>query len=228
MPTLVSNFEPGLAQCSWRTIDFFAQEHPAVRENGLDAKIVLVVDNSRGSDAVLAKGEIKSAWKTWPATSVGLVQYTPSHMVLVHAIEQSLLTERKKQSIDHEVLATAACRRPARPSRVRPASTPPCCGSPTPASALKQVPGSPRWSTPPPRPRTSSTTPSSAIKKRDRQPAPRSIQALRRRLAGRASTSAEADNGQGHRRAQGHRADVRRAGRQVRGRGVHAAAVRAA
>lgn len=99
IPTLVSNFEPGNAQCSWRTIDFFAQEHPAVRQNKLDAKIVLVVDNSRGSDAILAKGDINSV-EDLAGHSVGLVQYTPSHMVLTHAIEQSLLTERKKKSID--------------------------------------------------------------------------------------------------------------------------------
>ncbi|HMV65624.1 MAG TPA: phosphate ABC transporter substrate-binding/OmpA family protein, partial [Myxococcota bacterium] len=99
IPTLVSNFEPGNAQCSWRTIDFFAQEHPAVRDNKLDAKIVMVVDNSRGSDAIIAKGDIQSV-EDLAGHSVGLVQYTPSHMVLTHAIEQSLLTERKKKSID--------------------------------------------------------------------------------------------------------------------------------
>lgn len=98
IPPLVANFEPNIAHCSWRTIDFFAQEHPAVRSNGLDARVVMIVDNSKGSDAVIAKGDIHSI-EDLAGHSVGLVQYTPSHMVLQHAIEQSSLTARKRQSI---------------------------------------------------------------------------------------------------------------------------------
>lgn len=103
IPTTVSLFEPGIAQCVWRTIDFFAQEHPQIRANKLDAKVVLVVDNSRGSDAILAKGDITKV-EDLAGKSVGLAQYTPSHMVLVHAIEQSLLTERKKQTISYKFI----------------------------------------------------------------------------------------------------------------------------
>lgn len=103
IPPLVANFEPGIAQCSWRTIDFFAQEHPAVRQNGLDAKIVMIVDNSRGSDAIIAKGDVNSV-EDLANKSIGLVQYTPSHMTLVHAIEQSSLTARKRQTITYNYI----------------------------------------------------------------------------------------------------------------------------
>lgn len=97
LPTIVSSFETG-AQCTWRTIDFFAQEHPSVRDNGRDAKVVLIVDNSRGSDAVIGKADL-DAIEDLAGRKVALTQYTPSHMVLVDAIEQSLLTERKKRSV---------------------------------------------------------------------------------------------------------------------------------
>jgi NitT/TauT family transport system substrate-binding protein len=103
IPPLVANFEPGIAHCSWRTIDFFAQEHPAVRGNGLDARVVMIVDNSKGSDAVIAKGDIHSI-EDLAGHSVGFVQYTPSHMVLQHAIEQSSLTARKRQTIDQKFI----------------------------------------------------------------------------------------------------------------------------
>jgi NitT/TauT family transport system substrate-binding protein len=103
IPTLVSNFEPGNAQCAWRTVDFFAQEHTGLRQNKLDGKIVLIVDNSRGSDAVVAKGDINSI-EDLAGHSVGLVQYTPSHMVLVNAVDQSLLTERKKKTVSYKFI----------------------------------------------------------------------------------------------------------------------------
>ena len=137
LPTLVSNFEPGLAQCSWRTIDFFAQEHPAVRDNGLDAKIVLIVDNSRGSDAVISKGEIKSV-EDLAGKKVSLTQYTPSHMVLVNAIEQSLLTERKKQTITMNFLPTVPDARAAFESGQVDATV---LWEPDTSLALKNVPG---------------------------------------------------------------------------------------
>jgi len=137
LPTLVSNFEPGLAQCSWRTIDFFAQEHPAVRENRLDARIVLIVDNSRGSDAIISKGDIRSV-EDLAGRSVSLTQYTPSHMVLVNAVEQSLLTERKKKSITMNFLPSVPDARAAFESGQVDATV---LWEPDTSLALKKVPG---------------------------------------------------------------------------------------
>jgi NitT/TauT family transport system substrate-binding protein len=105
LPPLVSNFEPGIAQCSWRTIDFFAQEQPAVRTNKLDARIVAIVDNSRGSDAVIAKGDVNSI-EDLAGKSVALAQFTPSDMVLQNAVEQSSLTARKRNTIAYKYIGS--------------------------------------------------------------------------------------------------------------------------
>jgi NitT/TauT family transport system substrate-binding protein len=107
LPTLVSSFESGVAQCSWRTIDFFAQEHPQVRNNKLDARIVAIVDNSRGSDAVIAKGDVNSI-EDLAGKSVALAQFTPSDMVLQNAVQQSSLTARKRDAIAYKYIASLA------------------------------------------------------------------------------------------------------------------------
>lgn len=55
VPTLTTLFESKSAQCAWRTSDFWAQEQPNLRNNQLDAKGLLIVDNTRGADAVIVR-----------------------------------------------------------------------------------------------------------------------------------------------------------------------------
>ena len=43
IPTLPTIFGSDTAHCAWRTSDFWAQEHPNLRNAGYDAKAVMVV-----------------------------------------------------------------------------------------------------------------------------------------------------------------------------------------
>ena len=54
IPTLSTIFESDTAHCAWRTSDFWAQEQPNLRNAGLDAKAIMVVDNTQGADAIIA------------------------------------------------------------------------------------------------------------------------------------------------------------------------------
>jgi len=137
LPTLAANFSGEIAHCSWRTIDFFAQEHPTLRQNQMDAKIVMIVDNSKGSDAIISKSA--HSVEDLAGKSVALVQYTPSHMVLVHALEQSSLTARKKESIGLKFIGSTAEVRAAYEAGQVDAAV---LWEPDTSLALKRVPGS--------------------------------------------------------------------------------------
>jgi ABC-type nitrate/sulfonate/bicarbonate transport system substrate-binding protein/outer membrane protein OmpA-like peptidoglycan-associated protein len=137
LPPTPQLFGGGIAQCAWRTIDFFAQEQPALRDNKLDARVVMVVDNSRGSDAIIAKGDIGSV-EDLAGKRVGLTQFTPSHMVTLHAIEQSLLTERKKKTIQLKFLPSVPETRAALESGAVDAAV---LWEPDTSLALKKIPG---------------------------------------------------------------------------------------
>ena len=55
IPTLATIFSSDTAHCAWRTSDFWAQEHPNLRNAGMDARAVMVVDNTQGADAIIAR-----------------------------------------------------------------------------------------------------------------------------------------------------------------------------
>lgn len=99
IPTLSTIFESGAAHCAWRTSDFWAQEHPNLRNAGGDGKAVMIVDNTQGGDAVIAKDPSIKAIEDLAGKTVALLQYTPSHGMLIDAIENSSLSSRKKESI---------------------------------------------------------------------------------------------------------------------------------
>ena len=99
IPTLSTIFESGAAQCAWRTSDFWAQEQPNLRNAGLDGRAVMIVDNTQGADAVISRqGNIRSI-EDLAGRSVALLQFTPSHGMLIDAIDNSSLTARKKDSV---------------------------------------------------------------------------------------------------------------------------------
>lgn len=100
IPTLATNFGTDTVQCSWRTIDFWAQEQPGLIGSGYDGRMVMVVDNTRGGDAVVARGDINSI-EDLAGKKVALLQYTPSDWLLRYAIDQSSLSGKKKSSIDY-------------------------------------------------------------------------------------------------------------------------------
>lgn len=99
VPTLTEIFTSGTAQCAWRTSDFWAQEHPNLRNAGLDAQAVMVVDNTQGGDAIIAKDPSIRTVEDLAGHSVALVEFTPSHGLLSTAVDGSSLTPRKKQTI---------------------------------------------------------------------------------------------------------------------------------
>jgi len=89
----------GVAQCWWRTSDFWAQEQPNLRNAGYDGRAVMVVDNTQGADAVIARDRNIRSIEDLAGKSVALLQFTPSHGLLVDAIENSSLTGKKKASV---------------------------------------------------------------------------------------------------------------------------------
>ena len=99
IPTLATIFESGAAQCAWRTSDFWAQEQPNLRNAGLDGRAVMVVDNTQGGDAVIASDPAVKSIEDLAGRSIALLQFTPSHGMLIDALDNSSLTARKKDSV---------------------------------------------------------------------------------------------------------------------------------
>jgi len=99
IPTLSTIFESGAAQCAWRTSDFWAQEQPNLRNAGLDGRAVMIVDNTQGGDAIITNNPQIRSVEDLAGRTVALLQFTPSHGMLIDAIENSSLTARKKESI---------------------------------------------------------------------------------------------------------------------------------
>ncbi len=99
IPTLATVFESGAAQCAWRTSDFWAQEQPNLRNAGLDGRAVMIVDNTQGGDAVIAKDPAIKSIEDLAGRTVALLQFTPSHGMLIDALDNSSLTARKKESV---------------------------------------------------------------------------------------------------------------------------------
>lgn len=105
IPTLATIFEAGTAQCAWRTSDFWAQEQPNLRNSGHDAKAVMIVDNTRGADAIIAKDPAIRSVEDLAGKKLALLQFTPSHGMSIDAIDNSALSARKKQSVEYVYIA---------------------------------------------------------------------------------------------------------------------------
>jgi outer membrane protein OmpA-like peptidoglycan-associated protein/ABC-type amino acid transport substrate-binding protein len=99
IPTLTTIFESGTAQCAWRTSDFWAQEQPNLRNSKHDGRAVMVVDNTQGGDAIIARDAAIRSVEDLADKTVALLQYTPSHGLAIDAIDSSSLTARKKSSV---------------------------------------------------------------------------------------------------------------------------------
>jgi outer membrane protein OmpA-like peptidoglycan-associated protein/ABC-type nitrate/sulfonate/bicarbonate transport system substrate-binding protein len=99
IPTLSTVFESGAAHCAWRTSDFWAQEQPNLRNAGQDGRAVMIVDNTQGADAVITKNPAIKTIEDLAGHSVAVLQFTPSHGMLIDAIENSSMTARKKDSV---------------------------------------------------------------------------------------------------------------------------------
>jgi NitT/TauT family transport system substrate-binding protein len=101
IPTLATIFTSGAAHCAWRTSDFWAQEQPNLRSAGLDARAVVVVDNTQGADAIIARDPAVQRVEDLADKKLALLQYTPSHGMAIDAIDNSSLSARKKTSVEY-------------------------------------------------------------------------------------------------------------------------------
>ena len=101
IPTLSTIFEAGTAQCAWRTSDFWAQEQPNLRNAKLDGRAVMIVDNTQGADAIIARDPNIRSVEDLAGKKIALLQYTPSHGMVIDAIDNSSMTARKKASVQY-------------------------------------------------------------------------------------------------------------------------------
>jgi len=101
IPPLATIYESGTAHCAWRTSDFWAQEQPNLRLQGLDARAIVVVDNTQGADAIITRDPSIRSVEDLAGHSIALLQYTPSDGMVIDAVDASSLSQRKKQSIDY-------------------------------------------------------------------------------------------------------------------------------
>lgn len=100
IPTLAEIFTSETAHCAWRTSDFWAQEHPNLRGNDLDAKAIMVVDNTQGADAIIARDNTIQSVEDLAGKKLAVLQYTPSDGMVIDAIDNSAMSARKKNSVD--------------------------------------------------------------------------------------------------------------------------------
>lgn len=101
IPTLSTIFEAGTAQCAWRTSDFWAQEQPNLRNAKLDGKAVMIVDNTQGADAIIARDASIHSVEDLAGKKIALLQFTPSHGLTIDAIDNSSLSAKKKASVQY-------------------------------------------------------------------------------------------------------------------------------
>jgi hypothetical protein len=96
IPTLSTIFESGAAHCAWRTSDFWAQEQPNLRNAKLDARAVMIVDNTQGADAIIARDPAIRRVEDLAGRKVALLQYTPSDGMTIDAVDNSSLSARRR------------------------------------------------------------------------------------------------------------------------------------
>lgn len=99
VPALSTIFESNIAQCAWRTSDFWAQEHPNLRNAKHDGKAIMIVDNTQGADAIITNDPGIQSVEDLAGKNVALLKFTPSHGLLLDAIDNSSLSAKKKNTI---------------------------------------------------------------------------------------------------------------------------------
>jgi len=82
----------------WSTVDFWANELPGFRKNGLNARTVMQVDWSRGGDAIVADRSITRI-EDLKGKQISLALFTPSHWLLENSLRNSSLNEEEQTDI---------------------------------------------------------------------------------------------------------------------------------
>lgn len=101
IPPLMTIFESEAAHCAWRTSDFWAQEQPNLRNAGLDARAIMIVDNTQGGDAIIARSPEIRTVEDLAGRTIALLQFTPSHGMTIDAVDSSSMTAKKKASVKY-------------------------------------------------------------------------------------------------------------------------------
>ncbi len=101
IPALATIFTSNAAHCAWRTSDFWAQEQPNLRNAGLDGRAVVIVDNTQGGDAIIARDPAIQRVEDLAGKKIALLEFTPSHGMVIDAIDNSSLSARKKQQVQY-------------------------------------------------------------------------------------------------------------------------------
>ncbi|HEY4039346.1 MAG TPA: phosphate ABC transporter substrate-binding/OmpA family protein [Burkholderiaceae bacterium] len=99
IPTLATIFEADTAQCAWRTSDFWAQEQPNLVNAHHDGRAVMIVDNTQGADAIIARDPNITRVEDLVGKKIALLKYTPSHGLLIDTIKNSSLNAKQKAGI---------------------------------------------------------------------------------------------------------------------------------
>lgn len=82
----------------WSTVDFWGNELPGFKKNGLNAKAIMQVDWSRGGDAIVVASGIHRI-EDLKGKRVSLALFTPSHWLLEYSLENSSLDESEQAQI---------------------------------------------------------------------------------------------------------------------------------
>lgn len=107
VPQLATGFGSNTFQCAWRTVDFWSQEQPGLRAGGFDGRMVMVVDNSRGADMLIAWPGIDKV-EDLLGKKVALLQFTPSHWMIDYAIDNSSLLAPQKKAVRNDLVFVSA------------------------------------------------------------------------------------------------------------------------
>ena len=107
IPTLSDLFEKNIAQCAWRTSDFWAQEQPNLRNNNMDGAAVMIVDNTQGADAIITRDPSVNSVEDLAGKRVAMLQFTPSHGMTYDAIANSSMSARKRESVKYVFIDAA-------------------------------------------------------------------------------------------------------------------------
>ena len=100
-PDLTTIWESGSGNCTVRTSDFWAQIQPNLRNTNHDGKVVMLMSNTRGGEAIIARDPNIRSVEDLAGKTIALLQYTPSHGLLIDAIESSSLSAKRKQSVKY-------------------------------------------------------------------------------------------------------------------------------
>lgn len=82
----------------WSTVDFWANELPGFKKEGINARAIMQVDWSRGGDAIVADGGITKV-EDLRGKKISLAALTPSEWLLTYSLDRSSLSEPDKDQI---------------------------------------------------------------------------------------------------------------------------------